>query len=169
VEGFYNYPVDPGLEIVYQYKLNNSFFISSGINFQHGRIANYKHSEDRLRFNELSIPLVAKAMLYSGIKSQFYISSGISLGWLTGFDWESPDSADNWKRVDYRYDEDDYSGDNFFIDILFSPGVAFKSGKNGFSVAPYFNFRLNDYWIGSFREKFYYGIKMNYQLNLQKK
>ena len=63
IKGFYNYPVSPGVEVLYQYKFSKFSYLSSGVNYQRGRFANYMEAHDRFRFGEISVPIIFKQVL----------------------------------------------------------------------------------------------------------
>lgn len=168
IKGFYKYPVDPGLELLYQYRLGNGSFLSSGLTYQRGRIANYKETEDRFRFGEISIPILFKHDLIRSGKKNLFSTLGVSFGKMLHLDWERPTSSDEWFDVLGKYEEH-YSEKNTFTDLLFDLGISFPaSAKNTIAISPYVKYRVKDNWMGYYRDRQYYGIKISYQFNLKR-
>lgn len=166
---FYNYPVDPGLEVLYQYRISKTSYISSGINYQYGRIASWQGAENRFRFGEISVPINIKQVLMKNDKLNLFTSIGISYGKMLNLEWEVPNKGTGWGTVDKNQNEH-YSEKNTFADLMFDFGVSFPITNNtALAISPYLKYRSKDYWMGYFRESVYYGIKISYQLNLGKK
>ncbi len=169
IKGFYNYPVSPGVEVLYQYKFSKFSYLSSGVNYQRGRFANYMEAHDRFRFGEISVPIIFKQVLMQKDKKNLFATAGFSYGTMVQLSWESPTSSSEWVDVPREYDEH-YSDKDSFADLLFSFGASFRATpKNEFSISPYFKYRLKDNWMNYFRNELHYGIKISYQLNLIKK
>jgi len=165
--GFYKYPVDPGLELLYQYQFNNTFYLGAGINYQLGRIANWEGQVDRFRFSEISVPLIGKLKITQNNKKNFFALVGVSLGKMVNVDWESPIKGTGWDNVDKKYDPH-YSDKNSFVDLLFGMGLSIPTfHHHELAAIPYLKYRVNENWIGYARDNFFYGIKFNYQLNLK--
>ncbi|HLN74406.1 MAG TPA: hypothetical protein VK205_14015 [Prolixibacteraceae bacterium] len=168
IQGFYNYPVDPGIEVLYQYRVANTFLLSSGLCYQYGRIASWKGSENRFRFGEISLPLIFKQLLVKDDKLNLFTSFGISYGKMLNLDWEVPEKGTGWGAVD-RHQNEHYSVKNAFSDLLFDVGVSFPlSNQNAIAISPYLKYRLKDYWMEYFRKDVYYGIKISYLFSLRK-
>lgn len=168
MKDFYKYPVDPGVEVLYQYRLGNNSFLSSGLTYQRGRIANYKQTEDRFRFGEISIPVLFKQNLIRSGKKIIYSTVGVSYGKMLHFDWERSTSQGEWSNVLGKYEEH-YSEKNNVTDLLFDLGISFPAcAKNTIAIAPYVKYRVKDNWMGYYRDKLYYGLKISYQLNLKR-
>lgn len=166
--GIYVYPVDPGLELLYQYRLGSAFFISSGLSYQMGRISTLKGAERRFRFGEISVPIQLKSILVRSNKVNLFATGGFSYGQMAHLDWEAPTSANEWVDVRTEYEEH-YSEKDSFADLLFGLGVSFPiADQNVLEISPYLIYRLKDYWMGYFRKDLYYGIKISYQLNLNR-
>lgn len=167
ITGFYKYPVDPGVELLYQYQVSNTFFIDAGINYQLGRIANWEGQVDRFRFGEVSVPLMCKLEFAQSYKKNFFGVMGFSLGKMVYVDWESPAKGNEWDNVDKGYDNH-YSGKDSFVDLLFGLGLSIPTfHHNEFAAIPYLKYRVKDNWIGYARDNFFYGLKFSYQLNLK--
>lgn len=168
VIGFYKYPVDPGFELLYQYQLSNSFFLSTGLNYQFGRIANWEGQVDRFRFGELSLPIIGKLKFSNNNKTGLFTILGFSYGQMTYVDWESPAKGNDWDNVNKKFDEH-YSNDDSFADVLLGMGISFPIfHQNEFAITPYLRYRVNDNWMEYARKSSYYGIKFSYQLNFKR-
>lgn len=166
VIGFYKYPVDPGLELLYQYQLGSTFFLSAGFNYQIGRVANWEGPVDRFRFGEMSLPLIGKLKFSSYNKTNLFATMGFFYGKMVYVDWESPAKGNEWANVDKKYNEH-YSNDDSFADIMIGMGISFTIfHQNEFAITPYLKYRVNDNWINYARHNISYGIKISYQLNL---
>lgn len=166
--GFYKFPVDPGLEILYQCPLNESTSFISGISFQLVHFANYIQTQDRFRFGEISIPIIVRKNFPAKDKSKLYLSSGIYGGGVSFLDWERISKPD-WKNVSEQYDEH-YSSSDFFVDLYVDGGLLhILSSQNSISITPYFKYRIKENWMEYYKQSFTYGLKIGYQLNLIKK
>lgn len=166
VIGFYNYPVDPGFELLYQYQISSLFFLNVGLNYQFGRIANWEGEVDRFRYGEMSLPFVGKLKFSNNKKTGLFAIMGFSFGQMVYVDWESPAKGSGWDNVDKKYN-DHYSNDNSFADIMLGMGISFPIfHQNEFAITPIFKYRVNDNWMGYARDNVYYEIKFSYHLNL---
>lgn len=165
--GYYVYPIDPGLELLYQYQLGSAFFIGSGLSYQMGRISTLKGGERRLRFGEISIPIQIKFILIKIDKVNLFTTVGYSYGQMIHLDFEEP-YVNKWVNVHTEYEEH-YSEKDSFTDLLFGLGLSFPvTEKNALEISPYIKYRLKDYWMEYYRDNVYCGIKISYQLNLGK-
>ena len=163
--GFYKNPVAPGISVLYQHQLTPKYFLSSGIVYQMGRLATYDGYVDRFRFGEMSVPLILKRVLSENEHKELSMSLGAFYGKMIHLDWESPSSGD-WIDVPRKYDEH-YSEKNSFADLFFSLGIYFPNNKgNKIGIEPYLKYRLKDNWMGYARHDLYYGLMVNYKLNL---
>jgi len=169
--GFYVYPVDPGLEVLYQYRLGSAFFISSGLSYQTGRIATLKGAERRFSFGEISVPILFKSILVQREKVNLFATAGLSYGQMIHLNIEAPTSQSEWIEIprEFRKYEEHYSEKDAFADLLFGLGVSYTlSPKSEFAILPYFKYRVKDNGMEYFRDNKYYGIKISYQLNFNK-
>jgi hypothetical protein len=165
--GFYKYPVDPGLELLYQYQLSRTFFLSTGLNYQLGRVANWDGARDRFRFGEMSLPLIGKLKFSSHNKTNLFATMGFFYGKMVYVDWESPAKGNEWVNVNKKYNEH-YSNDDSFADVMLGAGISFPIfHQNEFAITPYLKYRVNDNWMNYARHNISYGIKLSYQLNLK--
>lgn len=164
--GFYQFPVDPGLSVFYQYQIGKKYFLSSGISYQMGRLATHDGYMDRFRFGEISVPLMLKRNLVHWNKTEFFMTIGISYGEMIHLDFESYGSG-GWQDVPRKYDER-YSEEDSFTDLLFNPGISFHvNQKTIVEIAPFLKYRVNDNWMEYARGNRYYGLMINYKFNLK--
>lgn len=163
-KGYYTYSIDPGIEILYRYKLSNSISVGTGASYQTGRIPAYL---DRFKFGEISVPLLFRFVTNPAGKSKVFLSTAIYAGKLLNI------SADNFGRIDWHKLEmkyiQGYSPNSFFVDLSLNAGVSFKADdQNKFSISPVVKFRVKDNWMENYRKSMYYGIIISYQLNLKR-
>jgi hypothetical protein len=166
VVGFYTYPVDPGIEISYHYLLNKRINLGAGLSYQKVRIPAYVN---RFRFNEVSIPILFEYTKHPERRNKIILSTALSAGKVNNLIVDNLGSGDIWHTIPLKY-VDNYSEKCFFMDILFSPGISLVTiNQNEISISPFVKYRIIDNWMQNYREHFYYGIKLNYQLNFKTK
>lgn len=165
-EGFYKYPVAPGLSVLYQYQLSPKYFLSSGIVYQMGRVATYINVPNRFRFGEMSVPLILKRVLTEDEHKELSMSVGIFYGKMIHLNWEAYGSG-GWQDVAREYNEH-YSEKNIFADLFFSLGITIPV-NNGtkFGIEPYLKYRVKDNWMGYDRSEMHLGLMINYKFNLK--
>lgn len=163
-EGVYTYPIDPGLEISYQYKLTQWMAVGSGVCYQRGRLPAYLN---RFRFGEISIPLLLRLIMNPNSKNKVFLSTAIYEGKILHIVADNNGKGEIWNNIDLKY-IDGYSESSFFTDLSFNAGISFLADhQNEFSISPMVKFRLKDNWMKNYRDNMFYGIKFSYQLNLQ--
>ena len=163
-KGYYSYSIDPGIEILYRYKLTNWISVGTGACYQRGRIPAYLN---RFQFGEISVPLLFRFVTNPANKSKVFLSTAMYAGKILHI------SADNFGRIDWHNLEmkyiQGYSQNSFFVDLSVNAGVSFKAEDNNeFSVSPVVKFRVKDNWMENYRESIYYGIIVTYQFNLKR-
>lgn len=163
-KGYYAYAIDPGIEILYRYKLTNSISVGTGANYQSGRIPAFLN---RFKFGEISIPFLFRIVTNPESESKYFMSTAIYVGKILHF------SADNYGKVDWHRLETNYiwgySPNSFFVDLSLNVGVSLNDkNQNEFSVSPVVKFRVKDNWMENYRKSIYYGIMFSYQLNLKR-
>ena len=160
----YEYPVDPGIEIFLLLKLNSGFSFKSGVALWHGRfttvssIKNYS-GEFKAIFNEFALPL----MIQKEFGHNYFFAGGFYTGWLSKF-----------KFFAYDYGEAEWYDalapemeKKFLIDFCIEIGkyqMAFT--RKELLLVPFFKYKIRDNWIGDFRSRINYGIKIGYKFNL---
>jgi hypothetical protein len=55
-----------------------------------------------------------------------------------------------------------YSADHFFSDIYFDSGYTRSYTWGELAIAPFFKYRMNQTWLNTYQERFYWGVKFNY-------
>jgi hypothetical protein len=166
IPGYYQYPVDPGIEILYLRNLNNNISLGTGICLQKGKIMDFIRNQYRFHFADVSIPILFNSHFNLDERNGLLISTGLYGGKtillkaedLTKFyDWnENPDFDIGW-----------YSDDEFFLDIYFGAGYSHSFTQNRIiSVVPFVKYRVNTVWLNSFQKKLHYGVKLSYSVNL---
>lgn len=165
--GFYKFPIDPGLEILYQFPVNKSVSLISGLSFQWAHFANYVQTVDRFRFGEIGIPIIIRKEILQKDKAKFYISSGMYGGIVSFLDWETLGKPE-WEDVSTQYEEH-YSKSDFYVDFYVDCGILYSlKNQNSISISPYFKYRIKENWMDYYRQSFFYGLKISYQLNILK-
>lgn len=166
--GYYFYPIDPGLELLYKRKLNKKLVLGLGINYQFGRNASNVSGSgpSRFKFQELSIPVILQKKFTLNGKNWF-LTTGIYGGKLIKLISEHRNKYWEWNEWnDYSFFEF-YSKDEIFVDIYLDVQKQIYSWKNSrLLVAPYFSFRINTTWVTNYQKKLHYGLKINYELKI---
>lgn len=169
--GTYKYPFDPGVELLYQFSFSPKFSLSTGINYQKGRISTYALTDDRFRYNEINFPFLFRTNFISGENYSFFISTGLFFGEMITFEGERQVCGSKWIEIpknEYESLIKYYNQDNFFTDIILNAGFSYRiNTKNEFAVSPFIKYRIADNWMGHYRKSYYYGIQLSYQLNFK--
>lgn len=164
--GYYLYPVDPGIEILYSRKLFKDFFIATGLSFQQGRIATLIDSKRRFQSKELSVPVFITFSPKISNKSGLLFTSGLYGGKLIRVKAEDPGKTEVWHEIPKSAVEK-FSDDDLFVDIYFSAGYYQTFSKIGkLSLNPYIKFRSNTTWLNYYERRIHYGIKLSYIIGL---
>jgi hypothetical protein len=163
-KGYYTYPINPGIEILYRYKLTNWISVGTGACYQTGQIPAYLN---RFKFDEFSIPLLFRFVTNPASKSNVFLSTAIYAGKILYV------SADNYGKIDWHKLElkyiQGYSPNSFFVDLSLYAGISSKAlNQSKFSVSPVVKFRVKENWMENYRKSMYYGIIISYQLNLKR-
>lgn len=136
-----------------------------------GRIATLKGATRRFRFGEISVPIIVKSILVQRDKKNLFATAGFSYGQMVHLNMQSPTSQSEWIEIprEFRKYEEHYSEKDAFADLLFGLGFSFTlSPKSEFAILPYLKYRVKDNGMEYYRDNLYYGIKISYQLNLNK-
>jgi hypothetical protein len=170
-DGYYNFPISPGIEITYERKIFPNYFIATGINFQKVHVSSYIRPIEveytyvrRFRYNETSIPLLIKRAFKLKKRNSLYSTAGLYFGKQTKIVSETPVRVgwDNWYDLSIIQG---YSNDTFFSDIYLDFGYH-QSFSNRFniSLSPYIKYRINDTWLTKHVKRFQYGFKIYYSI-----
>lgn len=166
-EGYYTFPVDPGLEILYLIKLNDKVLLGSGINFQTGRVSSYMSGLRRFHFNEITVPIILQRNFVFNEKNLCFFSTGIYTGIMQLKKAENPNSAGAWHEWANTENLENYSNDIFLTDLYFDSGYSKSISKFiSISFSAFVKYRINSTWLNYHQKKFHFGVKLNYNLNL---
>ena len=125
VPGYYQYPVDPGIEVLYLRKLNNNISMGTGISYQKGKIMDFIINTERFHFAEISVPFLLSSRLKFNERNGLLITSGLYGGKTILLKAESASSVYDWNEIpDFNLAW--YSDDVFFLDIYFGAGYSYS-------------------------------------------
>lgn len=165
IDGYYLFPLNPGIGLFYQYQANDKNYFLVGVNYRMCTISSTRNDILRFRYREPSFSIVYKKYFFKREKIGLYSSIGLSYGQTKLSDSEHYGHI----RWEYKNPKDlmDYGNNDSFADIVFNAGILFPS--NQIEIAPELGYRLKDNWMGFYRHRFYFGFQMNYQLKFFKK
>ena len=165
--GNIGYNVNPGLEVLYGFPLDNSSFLNTGISYQYVDIESHRETSDKFVVGELSIPVLFTAYEKSGY---FSFSTGIYTGQFLHFSWYK-NLHSQWEPVNTK-DRDKYSDKSFFmdgyLDFAYSNSSWFKNDQV-IKIAPFIRYRFLDNWMEYYRTSVYYGIKFSLTFKMKEK
>jgi hypothetical protein len=165
VPGYYQYPVDPGIEVLYLRNLNKNISLGTGICYQKGKIMDFIINQYRFHFAEVSIPILFNSRFKFDERNGLLISTGLYGGKTILKKAESAGKLGGW----YKFPDFDiswYSDDEFFLDIYFGAGYSYSiSQKRSISIMPFVKYRANTVWLNEFQKKLHYGVKLSYSFN----
>jgi hypothetical protein len=165
VPGYYQYPVDPGIEVLYLRNLNKNLSLGTGICYQKGKIMDFIINQYRFHFADVSIPILFNSRFKFDKRNGLLISTGLYGGKTTLLKAESTGSAYGWYE-NPGFDIGSYSDDEFFLDIYFGTGYSYSiSQKSSISIMPFVKYRANTVWLNEFQKKLHYGVKLSYSFN----
>ncbi len=164
--GYYFYPIDPGLEVLYKRKLDNKLVFGFGINYQLGRNASNVSGPRRFKFHEFSVPVILQKELNLNGKN-WYLTAGIYGGKIMKVIAEHPDKYWEWREWSDYNTLEFYSDDEIFMDIYLDVQKEIFSWQNSrLLVSPYTSFRINSSWLTNYQRNIHYGLKINYELKV---
>jgi hypothetical protein len=161
-DGYYNFPISPGLEINYSRVLTRGIELETGINFQKVHFSSFVDYIRRFRYNEISIPLTLKKTILFSNSNYLTFSSGVYFGTQNNIESDYPTSFawDEWNDLTTI---EGYSDDSFFTDFYFDTGYALQLIPNNYLVlSPFLKYRFNSTWLNHHQNRFHFGIKINY-------
>jgi len=163
--GYYQYPVDPGIEFLYLRNLNKNISLGTGICYQKGRISDFIRNPDRFNFAEVSIPVLLSSHFKFDKRNGLLITTGLYGGKTILHKAEFMDNLNAWHE-NRDFDISWYSDDVFFLDIYFGAGYSYSiSQKSSISIMPFVKYRANTVWLNDFQKKLHYGVKLSYSFN----
>lgn len=164
-EGYYKFPLSPGVELTYSRQIFPRIELSTGINFQRVHVASNVHiSYDyllRFRYNELSIPLLLKISFPLKMQNKWYFTAGDYFGRQAGVIAEVPYSV-GWVSWEDKNTIAGYSSDHNFNDLYFDAGYSKWHSWGDIEVAGFFKYRVNTTWLNTYQKKPQLGIKLIY-------
>jgi hypothetical protein len=162
--GYYKFPVDPGVELLYFRSLSKNTKLGAGLNFQKGRVASYLSGLRRFQFYEITIPALIQRDFILTEKSGLFLTCGIYSGKTPKIRVQTPDSYENWHEM--RIDISEKSSDIWFTDLYFDAGYYSFQKIWKMSINPFMSYRINDTWLNLHEKKFHYGIKLSYTIGM---
>jgi len=169
VIGYYQYPVDPGIEVLFFRNQKKGVSLGTGICYQKGRTMDFIRNQYRFHFAEVSIPILFSSHFNFNKRNGLIITTGVYGGKTIFLKAEGYGKLGGWYEIP---DSDiglypDYYDDVFFLDIYFGGGYSYSlSQKSIISIMPFVKYRVNTVWLNSFYKKLHYGVKLSYSINL---
>lgn len=165
--GYYRYSVMPGIEALYSKQIFKTVNISTGINYQAGRVSSFRSAPRRFQFQELSIPLLFQKRVFNNSEEFFFLSFGIYCGKTININIQTEGKYNNWHNWNVDFPVEGYSNDTFFTDFYFDSGYS-KTLKNSdyISFAPFLKYRINTTWLNYHQRDIHFGIKLIYSFKL---
>lgn len=164
--GFNQMPISPGIQLEYMRNFWNTFEIGMGIEYQRGFVSSYlNYDQRRFRFNDISISILAKKTFKLKNQHYVYCTTGLYIGKNTNIKIEHPTSS-VWYALPENSTIENFSNDAAYSDLYFDFGYCLTNKLTGFSIAPFFKYRVNTTWLNYHQKKINYGIKLNYSIKL---
>lgn len=165
IDGYYLFPLNPGIELFYQYRADDKNYFLVGVNYRMCFISSTRYDILRFRYREPSFSIGYKKYFLKREKIGLYSSIGLSYGQTKLSD------SEHYGHIKWVYlnpkELMGYSNNDSFADIVFNAGILFPS--NQIEIAPELGYRVKDNWMGFYRHRFFYGLTINYQLKFLKK
>jgi hypothetical protein len=165
IEGYYLYPLNPGLGISYQYQIFKENYILAGINYQWCHLASDKNDILRFRYQEPAFSISFKSFYLKKENVGLFSSIGLTYGQMIQLTSEHY-GHNNWVDLNPK-DLDAYNTNDSFADIVLQLGILFPSDQ--FEIVPELGYRMKDNWMSFYRHPFFYGLVINYQLKFFKR
>lgn len=165
IDGYYLFPLNPGIGLFYQYQADDKNYFLIGVNYRMCSISSTRYDILRFRYREPSFSIGYKKYFFKREKIGLYSSIGLSYGQTKLSD------SEHYGHIKWVYlnpkELMGYSNNDSFADIVFNAGILFPSSQ--IEIAPELGYRLKDNWMGFYRHRFYFGFQINYQLKFSKK
>lgn len=152
IMGYYSYPMNSGLGILYQYQIFKENYLLAGIKYQACHVASTEDGIFRFRYWEPSISVQLKHYYFKSGKIGLFSTIGMAVGKMKSVVIESHGHGNDWNNFGTTYLQN-YSSNNSFKDIIISTGVLIPN--NHIEVAPLVGYRVNDNWISFYRNRFF--------------
>ncbi|HPE75673.1 MAG TPA: hypothetical protein PLC80_06270 [Draconibacterium sp.] len=163
--GYYNYPVDPGFEILYFRKIRETVYLGAGYNYQTGRIASVVDFIMRFQFSEQNLPIVIRKEFSIKEKTYWFSSSGFYFGRNETTRVESLKKNGNWSPPFDMELVANYYDDNNFIDFYIDTGFCYSLNNwSEISTSAFLKYRIDKTWLNYHESRTHYGIKLSYNL-----
>ncbi|MEN8123175.1 MAG: hypothetical protein ABFS35_22750 [Bacteroidota bacterium] len=161
----YIWPKSAGPEFFIELKTANNFSISAGAGYCWGQFETENiigHGvEFRLKYHELNVPLLIRR----DINQKYFVSVGLYSGWLIKGTIQNNRIGTGWFNISELSDR--YNDEKFTMDLYMDFGKQQTiSEKQKILFFPFVKYKLKDYWMGQFRSRFQYGIKISYFIKL---
>ena len=157
-------PINPGIEMLYNYPLGSKTSVSTGVNYSFSKWRKSAGTSQRIRYaHEVTIPLLFER--YLGHK--IYITVGSYAGWLVSGKIESYSknialwvkNTGRWVDVTKHSDYDETS--KFTCDLYLGIGFLLKGNpKHQIILEPFIKYKIKDNWMGEVRTKTYFGLNI---------
>jgi hypothetical protein len=165
--GYYKFPVDPGIEILFFRSLTKNTKLGTGLNFQKGRVASLMNGLRRFQFYEVAFPIIIQREFNLNEKIRLSLSSGVYTGVIPKINAQSPDKNENWHDYNSFDSDEKSSNDKWFADIYLTPCFSKPNSKfRDISFAPFVKYRINSTWLNYHQNKVHFGVKLSYTIGL---
>ncbi len=157
-------PINPGIEILYNYPLSSKTSVSTGVNYSFSKWRKSAGTSQWIRYaHEVTIPLLFER--YLGHK--IFITVGSYAGWLVSGKIESYSkniapwvkNTGRWVDVTKYSNYDETS--KFTCDLYLGTGFLLKGyPKHQILLEPFIKYKIKDNWMGEVRTKTYFGLNI---------
>lgn len=160
--------VNLGGESLIRYRVNKNFGLSSGVNYQYGKIStgtSFDYYGDRTMFHEITFPVLADYPCFKISETKFFLTTGVYLGKYSKIKRQTKGN----KLIPGEPQWHDYpnpigsESQKFVCDYYFSLGNK-SAAKIPVYFELFFKYRINEHWLNENVSKFMYGIKIKHQL-----
>jgi hypothetical protein len=165
IDGYYLFPLNPGIGLFYQYQADDKNYFLVGVNYRMCSISSTRYDILRFRYREPSFSIGYKGYFLKREKIGLYSSISLSYGQTKLSDSEHYGHI-RWEYINPK-ELMGYSNNDSFADLVFNVGILFPS--NQIEIAPAIGYREKDNWMGYYRDRFFYGLTINSQLKFSKK
>ena len=161
--------LNPGFEALLNFRSSSDFIISSGLQYQMGKIQRSIPFE-RVVFDELCVPVIFTLPIANSNSCKFSLSSGFYFGKYMNSNLEIKggklNSNNEWIKIS-KENINGYSNKNSISDLFL--GFNFKEfdiHANYLQISLYSRLRLIQHWTNKDVSKIHWGIKISYTLKI---